>query len=1002
MRLFFKINNNWVEPELDRTSNELSLDFHYGNFENPADYTGEYAFDFIIPRTQNNDKLFNQYFRMDSVVNPESDYDPSVKLPYQIISDKGNVISTGTGYIQKIDKKNYRAYLSGALHTIFTKALNSGWNTTKAEEDSEYYLMNDYISYKDGQYNHPPLINALTVYLNWGNNNPTFDYHVSETTRDNSGTTGEDAKQSVLCADTICWIPTHQGAMEGINTDKWIAYQGRATSGQQQLFPMWSYYSSGISGTFPLGEDPTEYQMAEFRSYNQQPAIYVNKIWQWYRDIFPEMTGYTLELDEGWFSQNNPYLRYVLYTLPKLKRNYVLSGDDVTEDEQNISPQCQLPTSTSSQRVPGINNVNVTNTFTFPTGFRGGDFKVEWFPWINSNTAILGFWNWYDQCFRVTITIKDSGGNIRWQRRYGVACCPWGIGDAGAAVGPSNDVKNWMNNTSNCDEWTYMRYALDWSTSTCYYMQYVFASEVGEGFPFNFTCMCEEGDYMEVKTEIHSVNNKYPFTSSWRSASDHQSTYPNGYYYMTPTWLQTQVHAFCVSQNFEIRSNSPVTLPRLFNAESPFSVLLKYSKMMNLVWVVDDENKKVKVYERAQHFYDCMSNWTTLPQTGSPKVPITGILDLTENVNYSKDVVMTPIDWNDKYIYMNFKETENDYLAEYNKKWKRTYGSKMLESVNKRTSTTKNMFNNSDNDTIYEAADITPYYIPIGTCYENAPMAYKADKLLLNSKEGNTKTADNHGQFVFRGPNQSWSSRMYENFRPSVGVLISDDDRIEINEQKYYYHGVKLPQDYQIVTKPNFSPLRVSSQTNISLWFAFPREAYAPINYAQNTTTIYDKWSSYLQEIYNVNNKTVELYIHLTDVMYKRLKLNPLCQIDNCVYIMMSIEGFNENSEWCKCTLKQFSSIENLISGADDRDSQYDSERIWLFDNDEYTPIAFDDDVTLLIGDGRPFQPIEPVVPVIIDPDPVPVVPVRPNPIWIIPEDQSPTLPIEEVRRTDL
>lgn len=975
MRLLLKINNNWVEPEFSQDDNKLSLDWSYGSLDSPADYIGEYALDFTIPRSQHNNKLFDSFYRVDKTTDPVS-FDPAIKLPYNIISNRGQVISTGTAYIQSIDKNNYKVYLSGALHTIFSKALNSGWDTGKADEDGDYYLLPEYIKIdRDGTYTGNPKINAAMVYWNWRHGEhpaDSWDDFVA-----GLSIYSEDNITKMVASEIISWIPTHQGVPDGMEQDQWMYLK---PDGSEALYPIFSKTGTELGQPLQIADDLREYQMAEFRSYNQQPAILVRRLWEWYRSNFKQMTDYDLVLDNGWFNSDNPYLKNVWYTLPKLKRNYVLDRGSMTYDETVTSNAAQFPSSFS---LSGMNGVTSTSTFTFPEGFTGGDLKINWHPWLNTQNGRAGwfYWNYYDYCFVVSIKVKSSGGQTKYQRKHGMYVIPWS--NETSALGPRPSLVQWAQ--ENTDEQHYMRYCMDFNDTSHHYLQWVFADEVGRGYDFLITCLIDDGDYLEVETKVHGVSNKYPMvtgfytdSSTWWDelwGSSWTEGEPSGYYWDNQTSLQTNVNVFGNAQAFEIRSNSPISLERLMEGENPFSILLKYSKYCNLIWMVDDYNKRVVVYDRAQHFYECMNPNGTLPSSGDSRIPITGIYNLTDNVDTTSDVKLTPIDWGSRYLYMNFEESDADYVTDYRDRYGRTYGSKMLVTPNKRVDSTKNMFCNGDNDTAVEACDVAPYYIPIGTAYEYKVQAYQCETLLLNCKDENTAMADIHGQFVFRNLNGRWNSRMYENFRTNLNsVLISDDTTYEVNNQKYYYHGSRgLGTDKWTLYKPVFSP--VNTVDNVAFWFAFPRTAYAPLNYAQDTGLLYDKWKEYLMEMYDINNKTIECNINISDTLYRRLKINPLVQIDNCVYIMVKMAGYNENSDWVKCTLKQFGSLQNITAGALTDGGGTSNDNLWMWDDENY--VAFDDELNLRIGDGtgRVIDPVRPYEPIVSE-DPIPVLPV--------------------------
>lgn len=973
MKLLLKINNEWKSPEFSNDSNELFLDWHYGNIESPADYIGEFSFDFVLPRSQKNNEIFNHFYRLDGIVEPTK-FDPAIKIPYEIHSDRGQVISSGTAYVSIVDKENYRVYLSGGLHTVFQKALNSGWDTATAEENDEYYLLPEYIKLDaDGTYTNEPTVNAKMVRYNWINNDCHWNWRSIEEASA-AGYIAPLQRNLIIPNEIVGWIPTHQGQVSDFDKSKWL-YN---FNGQPMEYPIFSDTVNEIQN-WPLSDDPTEYQMAEFRSYNQQPAIYVKRLWEWYQRHFEDMTGYTLTLDNNWYNEDNPYLKDLYYTLPKLNNYQVYTDDGVILNDDDTSEAVPIPDKDPDENeyVPGIDNTKFKNIIYFPQGYRGGEIKVNWFPWLNGDFSGVGsllIWDWYRQCFGVTIKVVSQNGTVKYQRTHGMLMIP--VPADGTPLIPSDVLLGYVSNrySYNFDEYHYYNYTGTTNTNSQYFFQWTNSSTIGQGYDFIFNCVCDDTDHIEVETQIHTITggHHYPFNLAYRTSDS-----SNGYYrrgepvqpaYMK-VYIQGKATAYGISKTYNLKSGSPLTLERLFETEkSPFTVLLKYSKFTNLVWVVDDDNKNVIVYQRPQHFYECMNEVnTSLPDLGDANIKMTGIVDITPLVNYGDEIQMKPIDWETRNLSMNFEKSEADNLKEYQEKWKRTYGTKILVTDNRRNNDVKEMFCQGDNDTVMEAADISPYFIPISTAFERKPVAYRADTLLLNVKEG--KSANLHGQFVFRNENGRWKPELYSGFRWYVnGVIISDDAQHEVNNQKYYYHGNLFTGDLTTTIKPIYSP--VNTKKNAAFWFAFPRTAYAPLNYALDTETLYDLWKNYLIEIYDINNKTLVCNIHLSDSLYRRLKINPLCQIENTVYIMMSMEGYNENSNWVKCTLKQFSTIQGLTGGAERTAEDADDGLVWLWDDG--TSIWWDNGVTITIGDGsvvaNPVRYYDVLVPDLADP----------------------------------
>ena len=145
MKFYLNINNQWVTPEFDINSdNNIQLNWTFDNLNNPADLVGEYSYEFTLPYTPTNRKVFKNYEKLDSAsdVNNVNVFHPNVLIPY-IIQTTNDVISTGEAYLSEISEEGYVLNLNGSLCTVFQKLLNSGWNKSKADADDEYFLFDD-------------------------------------------------------------------------------------------------------------------------------------------------------------------------------------------------------------------------------------------------------------------------------------------------------------------------------------------------------------------------------------------------------------------------------------------------------------------------------------------------------------------------------------------------------------------------------------------------------------------------------------------------------------------------------------------------------------------------------------------------------------------------------------------------------------------------------------------------------------------------------------------
>ena len=90
--LYFKINNNWEEVELNNENEVISLNYNLNSLTNPTLYQAEYSYNINIERTPKNDKLFENVFRLDSVL---QDFSTNTKLEFMYIIDN-QIVSNGS------------------------------------------------------------------------------------------------------------------------------------------------------------------------------------------------------------------------------------------------------------------------------------------------------------------------------------------------------------------------------------------------------------------------------------------------------------------------------------------------------------------------------------------------------------------------------------------------------------------------------------------------------------------------------------------------------------------------------------------------------------------------------------------------------------------------------------------------------------------------------------------------------------------------------------------
>ena len=577
MNLYIKINDIWYEPDIDTNENKITLDFVFDALENPTKYTSEMSYTgFILPTTPKNNKIFDNLNIVDNTVK----YNPLENIEYVLISD-GDTISSGTCYVESIDENNYNLSVNGSLYNIFSKLLNSGFRSDI--NDTEYYKIKELWK---NVYLTPSTVNTC-----WNiSDNEIFDL-------------GLIPKFDVLrMANTVGFMPTTDTNMGEFETDKWV--------------------NSNDITEIGFGELSMQ-QIAEFRVNKLKPNIYVDKLFQIYKNNCKQITDYELILDERWFNESNEHLRNVVYVLPSL-------------NDKNITKTNQYHTTisnTSNMNHSYTNFVNMNETIVSPytttvSSPNQGMFEYQipiqvkiYHKTIPNNLVYT--WNPY-LFFVVTVKVLNDENTEYLNKKIAYILEPaYRDGNGNYNFTLPNDTITLIS--SLVDEVQRIRVApnITFTGDTTYF---------DFGNIYNQIYLTDlENAHLELNIQVGSIEtSSYPTNSPIAHIMNNAIYQINDYRFLNETFESDVLLNNSLTINNA--SGSRITLERLFQSELPFNVLLKYSKLLGLFWFVDDYNKTITVIRRSDYFYDCF--FTDLSNKGSNDIyPYTGFYDITNLVD---------------------------------------------------------------------------------------------------------------------------------------------------------------------------------------------------------------------------------------------------------------------------------------------------------------------------------------------------------------------------------
>ena len=923
MRLDLYMYGAWRTLESDSNKNTLVLNWNFDSLESPSSYYSDFSYAFRAPRTASNDRLFALQCRLDSIGG--GNVSLAGEMPYRLYGEKSECISTGVAKVTSWNNDDYSIQLSGSLGIAFKALLNSGFDASNS--DPNYYVLPDYLNYDgNGGYTASTLINRFTVGCSWNVDSLLIPFGMDELRGDYGNLVNlyyldqlqQYTERHAWAASLVGFMPQTQGRYKQFESTKWT-WNG-------YIYPL--FQTPQQTQEIPVGDGLNEYQMSQFRSYYQTPFVYVQKLWEMYREHCAAMTGYTLSLDERWYNEGNNDLRDLVYTLPNLGYNLPERIDPVSTASSTIVSNVSMPvnsafnyndytiqnlrTNVHQYFYSGYYNVAKNQTFEcitqIPIRFTNPDgvFFVS-YPVEQLHPPIDKAWNSLNPIV-ATYDILDSNNNVVASSIRPIALVPL------------------LKNSQVTEEWDHpLREAIETIYDViCFYYdgEQIYDNRTVADFgEVQITARWKNNaasQLVRVRWNLSFMYDQCPFKIYVYAQGGSFEKVISGYGYTGgnassfATWNingSRQVNIYD-----PVRSDSKITMERLFRSESPFSILLKYSKMMNLVWLIDDEQKKITVKRKYDYFYDCV-NTNSGHYLGAPSYQ--GFLDLTDFIDVSKDLVVSPLAFDGRVVNLGFKESADMNCHHYKEKFGKVYGSLLLYTADKSSKETIEAFNKDDNSTLYPPIVATDIVSPRDVVEQLQSAKYETFPFPSNITDSG-ETAGVSGVFYFRCASKPVPDDEFAHYRDSGNtpyVLITDDEPVEVSDDVYCYHYDGTSNALDKRQFPQY--LEHNRDCTTSLFFGEPREMYYNCEQQALDTdiSIYRKnWQRWLEDSYSVNNKALVCFAWVDSAYYMRLKSNPLIKIMNAIYLAQKIEFSSDN--YMKLELRQIYDLGDLITDA--------------------------------------------------------------------------------------
>lgn len=905
----------------------ISFNFVFEDIENPTNYVAEHSYTVKLPVCADNNKFFGYSNRVDSVV-IQGGFNPCESMPYMAVTDLGLMVSCGDATLDSIKDGYYILRLVGSKARLFRQLLNAGYDTAKAAEDSDYYLLRDWLKLRrqsGGAAGYRfvegvNVINALMVYASWMVDNPLFSpfyYNGSLKTLYGLTVYNNITETNAFIASIVGFAPTAQGKYKDFDSGAWleagtVEYLNSQTAATPTIMPVLCNKrgSKGEVVQDVIAEGGViEPQIGEYRSYYQQPYIYISALWQFFQQEFAAITdGYTLNLDSRWFNADNAELRRLVYMLPraavdKETKQGIMPMPNTGGGLNNthVMPQGYIRT-TDRPFQHTISNLSAKSTInTEAVSAEAGQelnadvslrLYIENFAYSQTYTYLDdNAWYYYNgyNPYEMTVQVVDGDNNIVAERKYII----YPVSSDGVVTMATMQADTYIN-----DQLIALVYTTSSSSGhellTPEYNPWKkgYSADHSLNIHTNIRAAVSESGNYRVRVQIGYYNNQLPFVM--KGTKPHPTDEQNAdlyYYSASPGNHQITMERYKVTVTGSVsenhRSGATISLENLFAGIVPFNVLLQYSKMRHLCWLVDDIAKTVTVKQVADFFAD-------LPTDN----------DISGNINNS--IAVYPLSWSEKRIVFNLGDMGCSYVDGYADRYGYGYGDKELITINKTSKETKELFNGDVKASAMLSQTVVP--IPSICARKNSPEMIEVVPMPLNVSDG--ESANAYGNFYYRHNNGTWQGELLNGWRDNH-VLITDDAPIEAASGVYCWRGQgDIPGTaINVFVRPVFNTV---SDDGLSVMFAPVREQYTmqPDEPAEYMYGRY--WQRYIEDAYNIQNKLVEARAYIPPVLLEKIKQNPLVIAGNAAYIVLKIKDWRENG-MCTCTLRQ-TDINNLIS----------------------------------------------------------------------------------------
>lgn len=656
------------------TDSLVQMSYTAEDLSDPAIVKNSYSQQVTLPATRNNDAIFGGIFRADRRTiggdgSTGANFSPLVRTPFVIYDEAGELLESGYIKLDSITAKDgspaYVITLYGGLGSFF-------YTLSYDDEGNEMTLGNLPLIGETADEQIEFTINKETVSDAWAalRNNTAGQWQV------------------------INFAPAYNGLPDGeFDADKAVGdpvtVGGEDKYEDQDSNKTYTLYDD--NALYDLGEEFTEWETKDLRSYLQRPVASVKGLIEGISNLV-KIHGFTMELDPVFFSSINPYYSKAWMTLPllstveqKAEEGTLKISGNVVSDEIYVG---RGGTAASRILTPSltISDANVNASVKLRPALGSTKLSPSYVLYLTRDGVRLDD---VGTVLFAQLILKDASGRLvggsklqifMTDHLYAQPSAEELVQMAGVLYYSQYGINETIvyDKLHSCPP---LSADMDWWATT------EGATLEASGYGATTAEVFLLGAVIKENNGGYDFYDEHPIYVSRGDDSR-----PDILQYMDGWGGIIENASLAYKTQGGLRSGSKVTQVSMFaDTMTPAAFLLSYSKMFGLSYVYDKGTKVVKLMTR-NALYD-----------GE-------VVDLQTRIDRSKEIKTTPMAMSTKWLSFSPGDIGGEYTEFYKQKYGRGYGEQRVNTGYDFNADTKDVLESMDFDGGAEVLEKSKYF----------------------------------------------------------------------------------------------------------------------------------------------------------------------------------------------------------------------------------------------------------------------------------------------------